>query len=239
MIEFRSVDDDAPVLVYSPLVRAVEKTLAYIEAHGGIGLTPAGAFKRVFVHWAAAQFEWPGYGEAELFAYNKVLNEYDFGPLEDIHGALIALKIGRHYKKQFRLTRAGRTLVSHPGRLFGIVTPFYLFEVDHLRFARTQEQLLGSWDIFLNVLNVEAENGASGRAIRNALYGEHPQEDLLGSILNNLYVQVLRPLCWAGLLHEDRVNLMRSEESVFTKTPLWHAALQLTTDRHVSPATRH
>ena len=107
MIEFRQIEDTNPALAHSPMVRALEKTFAYIAEHGGIGLTPPKAFKRVFVHWAAREFDWPGYSEDDLFAINKVLNEIDFGPLMDLHDVMIALKIGRHYKGQSKLTKAG------------------------------------------------------------------------------------------------------------------------------------
>jgi hypothetical protein len=74
VIALREVDDADPALAVSPLVRGIEKTLAWIGEHGGIPLTPSKAFKRVFVHWAAAEFDWPGHSEAVLFAVNKVLN---------------------------------------------------------------------------------------------------------------------------------------------------------------------
>ena len=61
MIAFREVDDADPALVFSPLVRGMEKTFAWVDEHGGISLTPSRAFKRVFVHWAAAEFDWPGH----------------------------------------------------------------------------------------------------------------------------------------------------------------------------------
>lgn len=240
MIVFREVDDIDPTLVHSPMVRAMEKTFTYVAEHGGIALTPSKAFKRSFVHWAAAQFEWPGYSEADLFAVNKVLNEMDFGPLMDLHDMMIALKIGRHYKGKFKLTRSGQSLVGHPGRLFGIITPFYLFEVDHLRFSRRGVRPLGNWDIFLNVLNVEAEKGATGGDIRRALYGEPDNNRFFDETLSSLYVQVLRPLCWTGLLHENRSDgLSRTERSIFTKTPLWRTALRLATDGKLRPRTLH
>ena len=144
MITFKEIDDDNPALIHSPLVQAVEKIFAYVDEHGAIPLTPQKAFKRSFVNWAAKEFDWPGYSEADLFAINKVLNEIDFPPLADIHDILIALKIGRHYNGSFKLTKAGQTLVGHPGRLFGILTPLYLFEVDHLRFGRMPERLIGN-----------------------------------------------------------------------------------------------
>jgi hypothetical protein len=232
MIEFRQIDDADPALAHSPMVRALDKSFAYIAEHGGIGLTPSKAFKRVFVHWAAREFDWPGYTEEDLFAINKLLNEIDFGPLMDLHDVMIALKIGRHYKGQFKLSKAGQGLVGHPGRIFGIVTPFYLFEVNHARFSRFEnEPILGNWDVFLNVLNVEAEDGATGGDLRQVLYGERDPGDRFDQMLSSLYLQVLRPLCWTGLLHENRAKgLHRTRESTFTKTPLWRAALRLETD---------
>ena len=69
-----------------------------------------------------------------------MLNEIDFGPLMDLHDVMIALKIGRHYKGEFKLTKAGQELVGHPGRIFDTVTPFYLFEVNHARFSRFDDE---------------------------------------------------------------------------------------------------
>ncbi|WP_029058682.1 hypothetical protein [Stappia stellulata] len=241
MIEFRQIDDADPALAHSPMVRALDKTFAYITEHGGIGLTPSKAFNRVFVHWAAREFDWPSYSEEDLFAINKVLNEIDFGPLMDLHDVMIALKIGRHYKGQFKLSKVGQGLVGHPGRIFGIVTPFYLFEVNHARFSRFDEEpILGNWDVFLNVLNVETEDGATGAYLRQVLFDEPDPTGAFDDVLSSLYIQVLRPLCWAGLLYMDRAKGFRStEQSVFTKTPLWRAALRLETDYIVSGATRH
>ncbi|MEQ9260566.1 MAG: hypothetical protein RIG84_15885 [Roseovarius sp.] len=241
MIELRSLADDEPALAFSPLLRGFQKTFAYITEHGGIGLTPSKAFKRVFVHWAAQQFDWPGYTEADLFAVNKVLNEIDFGPLMDLHDVMIALKIGRHYKGQFKLTKAGQELIGHPGRIFGIGTPFYLFEVNHARFSRFDDKpILGNWDVFLNVLNVETEDGATGADLRQVLYGDPNPAVGFDDVLSSLYVQVLRPLCWTGLLKETRAKgLLRTRESMFTKTPLWRATLRLETDGMVQRETRH
>ena len=238
MIKFRQINDGDPALAHSPMLRGLEKTFAYIAERGGIGLTPSKAFKRVFVHWAAAEFDWPGQTEADLFAINKVLNEIDFGPLMDLHDVMIALKIGRHYKGQFKLTKAGQTLVGHPGRLFGILTPFYLFEFNHARFLRPGGPQLRSWDVFLNVLNVETENGATGADLQRTLFGE-PDPGHYDDIRISLYIEVLRPLCWVGLLYEDPVDGLNRAGNVFTKTPLWRAALRLSTDEMVRPATRH
>jgi hypothetical protein len=40
MIEFLEISDEDPALFHSPMVRAIEKTFAYIADQGSIGLTP-------------------------------------------------------------------------------------------------------------------------------------------------------------------------------------------------------
>ena len=243
MIAFREVDDADPALAFSPLVRGVEKTFAWIGEHGDIPLTPSKAFKRAFVHWAAAEFDWPGHTEADLFAVNKVLNEPDFAPLMVLHNLMIAMKLGRHYKGEFRLTKAGQALVGHPGRIFGTVVPFFLFRINHAAMSRFEDApILGNWDVLLNVLNVETEDGATGAHLRRVLFGEPETGPLphYDEVMGQLYIQVLRPLCWAGLLQQERGTASyRFEEAVFMKTPLWRSALVLDTDAQVAPAIRH
>ena len=89
------------------MLRAALLTLQYAQEHGSIGLTKTKAFKRVFVHWAVEHFGWPGKSAEEMFRYNKVINEYEFPPLEVLHYLLISLRLGRHFKGEFRLTKRG------------------------------------------------------------------------------------------------------------------------------------
>src|SRR5690606_7542954 len=91
--------------------------------------------------------------------------------------------------------------------------------------------LPGNWDIFLNVLNVEVENGATATELRHTLYGPKGESERFDMILSNLYVQVLRPLCWTGLLREDRVEgARRFHDGLFTTAALWRPELRLATD---------
>ncbi|WP_245216540.1 hypothetical protein [Sagittula salina] len=100
-----------------------------VEATGAV-------LSRVFVHWAATEFDWPGHSEADLFAVNKVLTEPDFAPLMVLHDLMIAMKLGRHYKGEFRPTKAGQALAGHPGRIFGTAVPFFLFRMNHASMSR-------------------------------------------------------------------------------------------------------
>ncbi len=93
MIEFRMLADDNPDLAHSPLLRGALLTLHYAQEHGSIGLTQTKAFKRTFVHWAVENFDWPGKSAEEMFRYNKVINEFEFPPLELLHFLLVSLRL--------------------------------------------------------------------------------------------------------------------------------------------------
>lgn len=222
------------------MVRGAVKILDYVAEQGPIGLTPSKSFKRHFVNWAAREFEWPGWTEQELFRINKVLNEYDLLPLVVLHELLIHLKIGRHYKKAFHTTKAGQSFVGKPGKLFGILTSLYIFEVNHSYHTRFDDEPVGNWDIFLNVLNVEAEDGISIDEYAQLLYGPKAEEKRKASLVSHvLYSHVLRPLCWTGFLSEHKSGHGFLRDSIYLKTPLWKAALKLETDSMVEKAVRH
>src|SRR5690606_13660234 len=109
-----TLSDDHPDLAHSPLLRAALLTLQFAQEHGAIGLTKTKAFKRVFVHWAGEHFGWPGKGAEEMFRYSKVINEYEFPPLKVLYYLLIILRLGRHFKGEFRLTKRGAELAQAP-----------------------------------------------------------------------------------------------------------------------------
>ena len=239
MIEFRVLPNDNAVMAHSPLLRAAQLTLQYTQDHGSIPLTPSKAFKRVFVHWAAEHFDWPNMGYDDLFSVNKVLNEYDFPPLELVHFLLIELKLARHYKGQFKITKRGLELLANPSQLLNTLLPFYIFNIDHSAYSRSGEQALGTWDVWFNVLNVEAENTATELELYEVFYGKLSDAPMAWRATSAFYSCVLRPMRWAGLLLEHKDQGSKRSEAVYLKTPLWPAWLQLDTDDIVSPAQLH
>ena len=239
MIEFRQLPNDSAVMAHSPLLRAAQLSLQYTQDHGSIPLTPSKAFKRVFVHWAAEHFDWPNMGYEELSSVNKVLNEYDFAPLELLHFLLIELKLGRHYKGQFKITKRGSELLANPTQLMNTLVPFYIFNIDHSGYSRSGEKALGTWDVWLNVLNVEAENAATELELYEVFYGKLSDASMAWRATSAFYSCVLRPLCWAGVLLEHRTQGSKRSDAVYLKTPLWPAWLRLDTDNMVLPAQRH
>ena len=239
MIEFRVLPNDNGVMAHSPLLRAAQLTLQYTQDHGSIPLTPSKAFKRVFVHWAAEHFDWPNMGYDDLFSVNKVLNEYDFPPLELVHFLLIELKLARHYKGQFKITKRGLELLANPSQLLNTLLPFYIFNIDHSAYSRSGEQALGTWDVWFNVLNVEAENTATELELYEVFYGKLSDAPMAWRATSAFYSCVLRPMRWAGLLLEHKDQGSKRSEAVYLKTPLWPAWLQLDTDDIVELAQRH
>ena len=238
MIELRTLPDDHPYLAHSPMLRAAWLTLRYAQEHGTIGLTKTKAFKRVFVHWAVENFEWPGKSAEEMLRFSKVVNEYEFPPLEVLHQLLIALCLGRHFKGEFRLTKRGAELAGAPARLFAELIPFFVLRIDHSSYARFEERPFGKWDVWMNVINVEADHGTTERALFTAFYGQDHDWDNAGWREMAAFSScVLRPLEWAGLLvqtHDEREG-----EHVYHvfKTPLWRSAMKLDTDNLLLPLT--
>lgn len=238
MIKFRPLPDDHPDLAHSHLLRAATLTLQYANLHGPIGLTQTKAFKRVFVHWAVENFDWPGSDAEFMFDDNKVINEFEFPPLELLHYLLITLKLGRHYKGTFWPTKRGEALADAPGKLFAEIIPFFMLRIDHVAYSRFTEGPFGKWDVWMNVINVEADHGASERSLYQALYGP-PKDEYAGGWreLGMFSACVLRPLAWAGL-----IQIIPDEASGYCtdhvfKTPLWRTVLKLDTDDLLHPVT--
>ncbi len=240
MIEFHQLTDDHPDLSYSPLLRAARLTLTYASEEGPIGLTKTKAFKRSFVNWAAEHFEWPGRSYEELFRYKKVLNEYDFPPLELLHFLLIALKLGRHHQGEFRLTKRGKELSQSSGALFHELVPFYILNVDHASYGRFEERPFGTWNVWLNVISAKVEDGANERELYGAFYWEGPDWDNAGwrdmAVFSHC---VLKPLEWSGLISVHEAEEAGQSVRVCFKTPLWRSALKLDSDNLLARAPRH
>jgi len=240
LLRMRPVRNDEPTLAGSPMISAAQKLLAYLREHEAIGLTPSKALQRKFVHWAAHEFDWPGWREEKLFLVNKVLNESDFAPLEALHFVLLQLKLIRHHKLTCRLTKAGRDAADKPGDLFNLIAPFWLFAVDHAAWSRIPDRPLGNWDIFIGVLNREAASGVTGLDLRKALYGPALSDQHYDRLLGNLWSQVLRPLCWLGLLVESESDTQwRLEERVYRTSVLWSRVFHIPYPVQQVSVTRH
>ena len=232
MIHVQPPADDALELADSHLLRAAQLTLRHIVDDGPIGLTPSKALKRHFVTWAATAFDWPHYTAEDLFAINKVLNEHDFPPLMVLHDVLLSAKLVRHRKGFLHITKTGKKLLDHPGSLWVVLAEHMLLVIDHAEYTRYGDQLGSDWHLFLNLINM----GMTEERFCTVLLGVDDNDYRLHSLV---YVHVLRPLCWLGLLHESRHGEPYPTERVFTKTALWPVALTLDTDDDLAVPSLH
>lgn len=184
--------------------------------------------------WAADNLDWPEWSAKKLYRVNKVLNEPDIYPIWVLHDLFIILKLGRHFKNEFRLTKKGKTISKDQGQLFAAVAEGLLFECNLANLDRFEEGIPHSWDVFLNVLNVEAHEGTTREHLMKTFYGyeEKPEgidrEYFVYSMFLN--TRVLLPLVWLGFLEERKFEEDGFSESIYSKTPLWHKCLRLDTN---------
>lgn len=230
MIGFRHLPDNHPSLDLSPLLRAAALIIDYVCDEGPIGLTQTKAFKRTFVSWAVKNFDWPDWPEEDLLRHNKVINEADFPPLELLHFLLIEMKLGRHFKGEFRLTKRGLALSRSRGELFHTLIPFYILRVDHASYGRFDERPFGKWDVWLNVMNIELASPRTERHLYGLFYGDGADWTNAGWRAIGAFSHcVLKPLEWSGLITSEAVKTGGVSDSLYAKTTLWGAALELDT----------
>jgi len=171
-----------------------------------------------------------------MFRYNKVINEYEFPPLEVLHFLLISLRLGRHFKGGFRLTKRGADLAQAPGRLSDELIPYFLLQIDHASYARFDNRPFGKWDVWMNVINVEADHGTTEAALFKTFYGEPQDWHTSGWREMAAFSScVLRPLEWAGFLIESREDGPGNHVCHVFKNPLWRSVLKLDTNDMLRP----
>lgn len=136
------------------------------------------------------------------------------------------------------MTKRGAELAQAPGQLLAELIPFFVFKIDHASYARFEERPFGKWDVWMNVINVEADQGITERALFAAFYGEEHDWDNAGWREMAAFSScVLRPLEWAGLLVQTREERAGKHVHHVFKTPLWRSAVKHDTDNLLRPVS--
>lgn len=239
-IEIRSLDDADPLLGSSKLLDAVQKSVRFAQENDGIGLTKSKAFNRTFATWAAEKFNWPEYSADELLRIQKVLNEQDVLPVFVLHQLMISMKLGRHVKGKWRFSKTAELLVERSGALQAKLTQGFLFDFDHSQLQRFPFVAPGNWDIWLNVINIEAHGGVSEAALLKSFYGVEciaAGNREFWEHASFLMWHVLKPLSWLGYLDETGLDGRHPplERTIYTKTPLWQKTFRLDADDALRP----
>ncbi|MDP9808092.1 hypothetical protein J2W42_000930 [Rhizobium tibeticum] len=229
---------DVDVAALSPLMRGMILAVSYADTQAGIGLTATGAMNRKFVHWAAVHFRWPGYTSEDLYSMNKVLNEADMPPLWAVRDMLSHLKLLRRKKDALLPTKRGRGFLARPKAFFDLIATHYLYSYIHDGQRQVDvRNRIRWWGVFLNLINLMSTSGCSLNELANELFPSESypfiEEEMTvedWTLRSEFRHGVIRPLCWLGLLHEDREGLTIWQEGTYHKTPLWVACLQLESD---------
>ena len=237
---------DVDVLALSPLLRGMVMTTSYADTQGGIGLTASGAMNRKFVHWAAVHFDWPDYTSHDLYSVSKVLNEHDMPPLLVVRDMLSHLRLLRRKKDRLLPTTRARDFLARPQAFFDLIATDYLYGYVHD--GQTQHDVRNRmrwWHVFLNLINIEARAGCSLNDLVNELYPSESYPAAEAEMTVEAWTErsefrydIIRPLCWLGLLWEDRKGLTIWQDGTYHKTPLWAACLKLESDTQTE-ITRH
>ncbi|CUX80031.1 MAG: hypothetical protein HLUCCA05_14500 [Roseibaca calidilacus] len=231
MYRFRTLPDDDPIMDSSPVLRVLDFLNAQFALNPkGIPLTKSGAFRRVMVAEAITTIQFPDWTEQEIyhgFGKIRVADEHHFEPLWILHSVLRNMRMVRPYLGHLRLTKAGKDLFSDRFRTFDVVTRTLLFKAEKFRSAREYRNLLGNWDVWLNVIDYEARGGIAGRALTEVFYGPADPAQVYDPRMGDLYSGVLKPLVWSGLLSEDMTDGRKLVDRIYATTPLWSRYLEL------------
>jgi hypothetical protein len=229
---------DVDLLALSPLLRGMVMAMSYADTEGGIGLTASGAMNRKFVHWAAVHFDWPDYTSDDLYSVRKVLNEHDMPPLWVVRDMLSHLRLLRRKQDRLLPTTRGRDFLARPHAFFDLIATDYLYAYIHD--GQTQHDVhtrMRWWHVFLNLINIKARAGCSLNDLVNELYPSelYPAAEAEMTVeawteKSEFRYDIIRPLCWLGLLCEDREGLTILQDGTYHKTPLWAACLKLESD---------
>lgn len=119
------------MIVSAPMLRVFQSVASYKVEHGEIGVTKFGAWNRHGIDWALRRMDFPNWTTDKLYSVNKVLNEYDFPPLEYLLTLFTSLRLGRKMGGGWRRTKPGMALVGEPEAAYSTFVPALLF-----RFAR-------------------------------------------------------------------------------------------------------
>lgn len=98
-------------------------------------------------------------------------------PVGVIHDVLTIAKWGRHTKGLFKPSKSLLTLNESRGQFFVALLEHFLFRDNNDRFSRSDFTAPGNWDIFLNIINVEAQEGLAEAHLVKTLYEFKPTTD--------------------------------------------------------------
>ena len=197
----------------SILVRNTIILLRHAVEHGGLGLTATGNLTRAVVAEMIPRMEWPGFDKADMYRFNKVINEPDFAPLHIVRLNALSARLLRVSRGKLVSTKSGREglLPEQQGFLFVQLLLAILWRKGLSGFSHG---ILGDWPqsdigIVLWSISVSATDwqstGALARLCTIPINGVLEADwDVASTALE---ARFLRPLLWLGLVEHRQESI--------------------------------
>ncbi|SED82120.1 hypothetical protein SAMN05444161_4103 [Rhizobiales bacterium GAS191] len=231
----------------SAVARNILVLLRQTIEHGGLKLTATGHLTRAVVAEMRELIEWPDYDQAEQFSLSKVINEFDFLPLNFVHVLARAAKLVRPRRGKLLVTPLGRSLLGdgRHGSLQAILFHLAFWHLDLSYFDR----MPGTWpqpDIGIALWSLSVCAGEWQTDDKLARLCTLPEPAVLARYGNwpthATEARILRPLLWFGLLEfrsEDIPGEPFASRSYYRKTALFDRLLAFDVDVTVDEHPRH
>ena len=133
-------------------------------------------------------------------------------PLWVVRDMLSHLRLLRRTKDRLLPTTRGRDFLARPHTFFDLIATDYLYAYIHD--GQTQHDVherMHWWHVFLNLINIKARKGCSLNDLVNELYPSESYPAAQAEMTVEAWTfksefryDIIRPLCWLGLLREDR-----------------------------------
>lgn len=216
-------------------VRNTTVLLRYAVENGGLGLTATGNLTRAVVAQMIPKMEWPAFSKADMYRYNRVINEPDFAPLHIVRVNAVAARLLRVHRRKLIATKSGRGMVlsQRGGPLLAQLLSAVFWGRDRSDNGRN---LLGGWplhdiSVVLWSLCVSATDWQSPEVLARLctipINGVLETSWDVGSTA--IEAHVLRPLLWFGLVEHRQEDIPGSRfgsRHFYRKTQLFDKVIR-------------
>lgn len=222
-------------LIGSIMVRNTTTLLQQAVEIGGLRLTANGNLTRATVAELIPQMEWPGFNKADMYRYNRVINESDFVPLHIVRVNAAAARLLRVSRGRLVATKSGREMLSseRKGHLLAQLFSAICWKQSLSDFSHG---LLGGWPlqdigVVLWSLCVSATDWQSPEALARLctipINGVLEADWDVGSTA--IEARILRPLLWLGLIEHRQEGIPGSRfgsRHFYRKTQLFDTLIK-------------
>ena len=227
-----TLEDD---LSSSTIARNTVILLQHAAESAGLRLTATGNLTRATVADMIPQMEWPEFDKADMYRFNKVINEPDFAPLHIVRVTALSAGLLRARRGRLVITKSGRDMLS-PGQRGALLARLAITMFWTRSLAEYGREILGAWPqadigVVLWSLCVSAADWQSPDAL--ARLCTIPVNGILGSDWDVgatlLEARILRPLLWLGLIEHRQETIPGSpfgRRHFYRKMPLFDKLIE-------------